>query len=223
MLLELLVQIISEPCFNILRTKEQLGYIVFSGIRRSNGVQGLRVIVQSERHPSYVDQRVEAFLTKMEGYIADMTPEEFEKHKEALAAQRLERPKKLSALSVRFWSEITSQQYNFDRTNIEVAHLRGLQKEDILAFFRELIHNKAPRRHKLAVHVVSVAEGGAGLETNARDNALDTETTDELASPPPYKEPKKIENITYFKSSHGMFPLVQPYININTNSTKSKL
>jgi hypothetical protein len=39
---------------------------VFSGIRRSNGVQGLRVIVQSERHPSYVDQRVEAFLAKME-------------------------------------------------------------------------------------------------------------------------------------------------------------
>jgi insulysin len=72
----------------------------------------------------------------LQGYIADMTPEEFEKHKEALAAQRLERPKKLSALSVRFWSEITSQQYNFDRTNIEVAHLRGLQKEDILAFFR---------------------------------------------------------------------------------------
>jgi secreted Zn-dependent insulinase-like peptidase len=46
--------------------QEQLGYIVFSGIRRSNGVQGLRVIVQSERHPSYVDQRVEAFLATME-------------------------------------------------------------------------------------------------------------------------------------------------------------
>jgi insulysin len=46
--------------------QEQLGYLVFSGIRRSNGVQGLRVIVQSERHPSYVDQRVEAFLAKME-------------------------------------------------------------------------------------------------------------------------------------------------------------
>jgi len=81
MLLELLVQIISEPCFNILRTKEQLGYIVFSGIRRANGVQGLRVIVQSERHPSYVDQRVEAFLAKMDGYIVDMATEEFEKHK----------------------------------------------------------------------------------------------------------------------------------------------
>lgn len=45
--------------------KEQLGYIVFSGVRRSNGTQGLRIIVQSDRHPKYVDERVEAFLESM--------------------------------------------------------------------------------------------------------------------------------------------------------------
>ena len=60
--LDLLCQIISEPCFNILRTQEQLGYIVFSGKRRGNGVQGLRIIIQSERHPEFLDGRVEAFL-----------------------------------------------------------------------------------------------------------------------------------------------------------------
>ncbi|PSN57801.1 Insulin-degrading enzyme [Blattella germanica] len=150
MLLELLVQLINEPCFNILRTKEQLGYIVFSGIRRSNGVQGLRVIVQSDRHPSYVDQRVEAFLSKMEDYIGNMSSEEFERHKEALAAQRLEKPKKLSVLSARFWSEITTQQYNFDRANIEVAHLRELQKKDILEFFKA--------RREVHLHVISKGE-----------------------------------------------------------------
>lgn len=73
-------------------------------------------------------------------YIVDMTSEEFERHKEALAAQRLEKPKKLSVLSARFWLEITSQQYNFDRANIEVAHLRGLQKADILDFYRVQNH-----------------------------------------------------------------------------------
>lgn len=49
MLLELAMQILKEPCFNVLRTQEQLGYIVFSGVRRANGVQGLRFIVQSEK------------------------------------------------------------------------------------------------------------------------------------------------------------------------------
>lgn len=42
------------------------GYIVFSGVRRSNGVQGLRVIIQSDRAPDYVEKRVEAFLNSMD-------------------------------------------------------------------------------------------------------------------------------------------------------------
>lgn len=42
------------------------GYIVFSGVRRSKSVQGLRVIVQSNYPPHYVEGRVEAFLQKME-------------------------------------------------------------------------------------------------------------------------------------------------------------
>lgn len=65
MLLELLAQIIAEPCFNTLRTKEQLGYIVFSGIRRTSGAQGLRIIVQSDKHPQYVEKRIDLFLDSM--------------------------------------------------------------------------------------------------------------------------------------------------------------
>lgn len=45
--------------------QEQLGYIVMSGIRKSSGVQGLRVIVQSDKHPLYVEERIEAFLAQM--------------------------------------------------------------------------------------------------------------------------------------------------------------
>ena len=35
---------------------------MFSGVRRSKGVQGLRVIVQSSKSPQYVENRIEAFL-----------------------------------------------------------------------------------------------------------------------------------------------------------------
>jgi insulysin len=73
MLLELLAQIISEPCFNILRTKEQLGYIVFSGIRKSNGAHGLRIIIQSDKHPQYVEKRIDAFLDSMLVGLLDCT------------------------------------------------------------------------------------------------------------------------------------------------------
>lgn len=45
--------------------QEQLGYIVWCGVRRANGTQGLRIIVQGDRHPQYLDSRIEAFLHKM--------------------------------------------------------------------------------------------------------------------------------------------------------------
>lgn len=64
-ILDLIVQIISEPCYNVLRTQEQLGYIVHCSGRKSNGTQGLRVIVQSAKHPIYVTERIELFLLNM--------------------------------------------------------------------------------------------------------------------------------------------------------------
>lgn len=64
--LDLIAQILNEPCYNILRTQEQLGYIVFCGPRKANGAHGLRFIVQSTKHPSYIEDRIEKFLIHME-------------------------------------------------------------------------------------------------------------------------------------------------------------
>ncbi|CAH2322379.1 insulin-degrading enzyme isoform X2 [Pelobates cultripes] len=139
MLLELFCQIISEPCFNTLRTKEQLGYIVFSGPRRANGIQGLRFIIQSEKPPHYLESRVEAFLKTTEKSLEDMSDEAFQKHIQALAIRRLDKPKKLSAECAKYWGEIISQQYNFDRDNIEVGYLKTLVKDDVIKFYKVLL------------------------------------------------------------------------------------
>lgn len=64
-MVDLITQILSEPCYNALRTKEQLGYIVFCGARKANGANGIRFIVQSTKHPEFVEERIEAFLSSM--------------------------------------------------------------------------------------------------------------------------------------------------------------
>lgn len=51
--------------FYFYRTQDQLGYIVFSGVRRANGAKGLRIIVQSAKPLDYVDERIEKFLESM--------------------------------------------------------------------------------------------------------------------------------------------------------------
>ncbi|CAI5653429.1 unnamed protein product [Oreochromis niloticus] len=208
MLLELFCQIISEPCFNTLRTKEQLGYIVFSGPRRANGVQGLRFIIQSEKAPHYLESRVEAFLCAMEKAVEEMSEEAFQKHIQALAIRRLDKPKKLSAECAKYWGEIISQQYNFDRDNIEVAYLKTLTKENIMEFYRERLTVEAPKRHKVSVHVLS-----REMDSCPVVGEFPAQNDVNLAPAPSLPQPTVIQDMTEFKRSLPLFPLVKPHIN----------
>ncbi|KAL3863624.1 hypothetical protein ACJMK2_005374 [Sinanodonta woodiana] len=217
-LLELFLQIISEPCFSILRTKEQLGYIVFSGLRRSSGVQGLRVIVQSDYTPDYVEGRVEAFLASMNDYIGKLTEEEFQKHVAALATKRLEKPKKMTVQNDRYWAEIISQQYNFDRDNIEVAFLKTISKEDLHKFYKDKIAHDAPGRHKLSIHVLSTVESPNGPKVTPEPNE-DGQSLD-LLPVPQLPKPVIVEDITLFKRELGLYPLAKPYIDLKKAHSK---
>ena len=80
MLLQLFAQIIKESCFNVLRTKEQLGYIVFSGVWRQGGVHGLQFIVQSHKKPKFLDSRIENFLKETRDTIKVSTHIQFIKY-----------------------------------------------------------------------------------------------------------------------------------------------
>lgn len=215
-LLELFCQIINEPCFNTLRTKEQLGYIVFSGTRRCNGAQGLHFLIQSEKEPTLLDSRVENFILEVEDYIQSMSDQEFRNHVEALAVRRLDKPKKLSSECTKHWKEILSRQYNFDRDNVEVAFLMTVKKEDILTFYKDLIAFKAPRRHKLAVYILSKSMSKTVLEKGV-NHAIEKAEEDDTNS---QSAPTIIDDVAAFKSSLPLFPVVPAY---HSKPTKSKL
>ena len=61
-LAELYNEMVKEKFFDTLRTKEQLGYIVHSWVRSLAGVNGLSFIIQSDKSPDYLDDRIETFL-----------------------------------------------------------------------------------------------------------------------------------------------------------------
>ncbi|XP_049883205.1 insulin-degrading enzyme [Pectinophora gossypiella] len=215
--LELLAQATHERCFNTLRTQEQLGYIVFSGLRRSNGVQGLRVIVQSDRHPQYLETRMEAFLAGVQEYLEKMTEEEFLKHRAALAAQKLEKPKRLASKASQLWNEITAQVYNFDRAKVEVEQLNTITKEELMQFYMKHIHASSADRQKLAVYIVSTAEGGAGH----KDDDNDKDKVDNKTKITP--EPVKVTDLVEFKSRRRLYPHPMPFTNIPRKGAHCKL
>ncbi|XP_074640666.1 insulin-degrading enzyme-like [Tubulanus polymorphus] len=212
-MLELFCQLINESTFDVLRTQEQLGYIVMSGIRRTNGVQGLRVLVQSDRHPDYVDQRVEAYLLYIESFLENMTDEVFKRHVSALETKILEKPKKISQQNSKYWAEISCQQYNFERDTVEVAQIKTLTKDDIVKFYKEFIAPNAPKRRKLALYVKSGANGDTSQEKTETNGV-------ELNPVPTIKEPILIEDVPAFKRTHALFPLPKPFIDL---SMKAKL
>lgn len=97
-------QVIREPCFDALRTKEQLGYAVSSGASLTHGVPAFVVVVQSASHvPSHLDARIEEFLAAFEATLTGLSPEQFERHRAAVVALRLQRDRTLSHEAERHW------------------------------------------------------------------------------------------------------------------------
>ncbi|CAL1686426.1 unnamed protein product [Lasius platythorax] len=141
-LLDLVQQIINEPCFNTLKTEKNLGYIVCTGIHRENRIQGLIILVQSTKVQFHevVEAEIQKFINFILEDIKNMPEENFQKSKTLLAKLYDDKkPKTLNDLSSAFWVEILNQQYNFDRTNVEVDYLDKITKEDLHNFFKKLM------------------------------------------------------------------------------------
>ncbi|KAK3333198.1 Metalloenzyme, LuxS/M16 peptidase-like protein [Cercophora scortea] len=154
----LLDQIIHEPCFDQLRTKEQLGYIVYSGVRAGATTYGFRFIIQSEKTASYLETRIEAFLESMTKILETMSDTDFENNKRSLIVKRLEKPKHLDQETGRHWSQIHSEYYDFEAANKDVDQIKPLTKADMLEFFNHYVHPSSPARAKLAVYFVAQAK-----------------------------------------------------------------
>jgi insulysin len=158
--LSLLGQLVREQAFNVLRTEEQLGYIVFSSVKTSSdNVKSMQFLVQSDGFtPKHVDGRIEAFLQVFRNQVlADMSVEDFQDNVNSLCEGLLEKPKNLSEESHRHWELITNQSYHFSRLQDIAALIRTLTLEDVMQFFDRYILASSPHRRKLSVHMYGKA------------------------------------------------------------------
>lgn len=151
----LLGQMTEEIGFDQLRTKEQLGYIVFTGAKYAATIMGYRVIIQSERPTEYLEERVNAFLALFGSKLESMSQDDFDGHKKSLINKRLEKVKNLDQESERFWNHISAEYFNFIQNETDVEHLKPLGKQDMIDFFQHYIQPTSPARAKLSVHMIA--------------------------------------------------------------------
>lgn len=153
---QILAQIIQEPCFNQLRTKEQLGYIVHCTTRNNAGSTGLRIVVQSERDPRFLQSRIENFLeTRIDTLFREMTEVEFTKHVRSLVNKKLETDKMLKQETSRYWEQICGKVYDFAQVQEEVAVMRAVTLDQVIGFYREWVHPASRSCRSLQVHMRS--------------------------------------------------------------------
>ncbi|KIP12311.1 hypothetical protein PHLGIDRAFT_21111 [Phlebiopsis gigantea 11061_1 CR5-6] len=151
----LLTQILSEPAFNILRTREQLGYVVSCSQwgTAGQGEVGMRVIVQSERAPAYLEERVDVFFDEILETLEGMAEDELNEHKYGLEKKWSEDPKNLKEETNKYWYQIDSGFLDFYRRHTNVDILKTLTKDDLVTLFKSHVHHSSPSRAKLAVHL----------------------------------------------------------------------
>ena len=148
-LLQLLSHLISEPAFDQLRTKEQLGYIVHTAVKKVGQQGGLQIIVQSShKDPVYLDQRIELFLSGYRTKLESFTVEELNTNIQAVIEKLLEKPKNLDQESSRYWDEIKNATYLFDRKDRLAKYLQTVVLQDVLSFFDNFIAADSMRRKK---------------------------------------------------------------------------
>jgi insulysin len=169
-------QLVHEPTFNVLRTQEQLGYIVDSAEKISPGTMGFRVLVQSEKDPVYVETRIETFLDGMKAWLEELSDEEFEKNRNSLILKKEEKPKNLGEETRRFWGVIADQTYEFGKRmspavslvlvadkaftgETDVINLKAVTKQDVIDLLMSRIHTSSTTRSKLSTHMRSQYTG----------------------------------------------------------------
>ena len=190
----LFAQMIHEPCFDTLRTKEQLGYVVFSSSLNNHGTANIRILVQSEHTTPFLEWRIDNFYKQFGITLTNMSDKDFTRHKDALCKSLLQKYKNMNEESSRYTASIYLGDYNFLHRQKKADLVQKLTKEEMIAFYERYI--AGPDATRLVLHLKSQVEN---KETDEKE--LDTKV---------YPTGILIDDVGRFKSTSFLAPIRQP-------------
>lgn len=167
--------------YSELRTRQQLGYVVWSGSTLSNDGQGLFFLIQSGTHDAMdIEGRAETYLTDALPAIRDLGDEEFSTMKQSIITELREADTDMAERTSRIEYEALNLGGQFDWRESVVAEIEKLTKEDVAA----------------ALDAAIAADGIASIEIFLDADGKEPSTPDET----------RIEDGTTFKTSLPLFP-----------------
>ena len=166
---DLLAEMMYEPLYDLVRTKDQFGYQVSCDSRWTNGVVGIYFkIVTSCKSADAATNRLEQFLREYRKDLANMSDETFMAQLAGLAKQKLVPHHSLSDETNHLWSEIRDGKFDWQSDRNEVLALRNITRDMTLKAFDEWLYpgeeesNNGQKKNKRRIMVIEVISGCGG-------------------------------------------------------------
>ncbi|KAF3454806.1 hypothetical protein FNV43_RR05254 [Rhamnella rubrinervis] len=187
-LIDLFDEIVEEPLFNQLRTKEQLGYVVECSPRVTYRVFGFCFCVQSSEYsPIYLQERIDNFINDLGELLEALDHKSFENYRGGLMAKLLEKDPTMTYETNRFWNQIIDKRYVFDLSKKEAEALESIHRDDVINWYNTYLQQPSPKCRRLAIRVW-------GCNTDMKDAETQPKSTE------------VIKDVAAFKMSSVFYP-----------------
>ena len=142
----ILDKFISPLFYAEMRTRQQLGYIVWAVAPEDNGQYYLFFVTQSESHPAdLIRQKAEAFLSTLPARFAALSDEEFAEYKAAVREELLEKPKSIDEKRILLQALTFDYERDFDRLQESLDALEGLSRPQVAQLLTDILNPETRR------------------------------------------------------------------------------
>ena len=161
----LVIDNLMQPQFyNELRTSQQLGYIVNSGMTLLEKTLGLIFMVQSGEYDAEIlEKRIDVFLLKFFESLKELPEAEFTKIKKSVLHSKLQKSTSVSGEAERLFTIAFERNAEFDLNSESIKAIEKLKMEDILHAVESYLLPSRQRRLILRMsgknHLEGVSEG----------------------------------------------------------------
>ena len=131
--------LMEQPCYDYLRTKKQLGYLVKSGILKNNPYYYLEIKVQSEKSVEEIKKNVDEFIIIFKDILANLNLDDIKQTTKELLEEKIN---SISQYNSKFLNEINYRTYTFNREDILLNQLNKVSKNDIIQYFNKLLKSR---------------------------------------------------------------------------------
>jgi len=155
-LLLVLCKVLSSKFFDILRTQQQLGYIVGMGSQSGMSFLYITAQVQTEYPPDYTRGRIDAFFDEHFAWIEDgLSDEELQRCHAGVLSELKTKPKNLNEEFAFYNKQFLHRSYDFAHRAKLIAFLeKGMTLDTLRAYLREHVRPAS----RLYVQVKKVLE-----------------------------------------------------------------